>query len=53
MVKLDYLVVVDPETFVELEGNKLEQFRGRALILVAAFVGSTRLIDNMELEFQK
>ena len=41
-VSLDYLVVVDPDTFLPVA----EDFRGRALVLVAAVVGSTRLIDN-------
>lgn len=41
-VSLDYFVVVDPETFLPIA----EDFRGRALVLVAAIVGSTRLIDN-------
>lgn len=43
-VCLDYLEVVDPENFVApTEESK------RALALVAAYVGETRLIDNMEL----
>ncbi|WP_231878544.1 pantoate--beta-alanine ligase [Agromyces sp. NDB4Y10] len=41
-VELDYLVVVDPETFLPVG----EEARGEALVLVAARVGSTRLIDN-------
>jgi pantoate--beta-alanine ligase len=41
-VSLDYFVVVDPDTFLPVA----EDFRGRALVLVAAVVGSTRLIDN-------
>lgn len=41
-VSLDYFVVVDPDTFLPVA----EDFRGRALVLVAAIVGSTRLIDN-------
>lgn len=41
-VTLDYFVVVDPATFLPVD----EHFRGRALALVAARVGSTRLIDN-------
>jgi pantoate--beta-alanine ligase len=41
-VGLDYFVVVDPDTFLPVA----EDFRGRALVLVAAVVGSTRLIDN-------
>jgi pantoate--beta-alanine ligase len=45
-VNLDYLVVVDPETFLPVT----EDFRGRALVLVAATVGTTRLIDNAFVE---
>lgn len=41
-VKLDYLELVDRETFVSLESD------GEAVLVVAAWVGSTRLIDNME-----
>jgi pantoate--beta-alanine ligase len=41
-VSLDYLVVVDPATFLPVD----DAFRGTALVLVAAVVGSTRLIDN-------
>ncbi|GAA4381590.1 pantoate--beta-alanine ligase [Agromyces bauzanensis] len=41
-VNLDYFVVVDPDTFLPIA----DDFRGRALVLVAAYVGSTRLIDN-------
>jgi len=45
-VNLDYLVVVDPDTFLPVG----EDYRGRALVLVAAIVGSTRLIDNAFVE---
>lgn len=45
-VTLDYFVVVDPETFLPIS----DDFRGRALVLVAAYVGSTRLIDNAYVE---
>ncbi|KQM81593.1 pantoate--beta-alanine ligase [Agromyces sp. Leaf222] len=41
-VDLDYFVVVDPGTFLPVD----EEYRGRALVLVAARVGATRLIDN-------
>jgi pantoate--beta-alanine ligase len=41
-VKLDYLVAVDPSTFLEVGDG----FRGEALLLIAARVGTTRLIDN-------
>lgn len=39
---LDYLAVVDPATFRAVDDG----YRGRALVLVAARVGGTRLIDN-------
>lgn len=41
-LKVDYLRLVDPRTFSSV-GN---DHQGEALLLVAAFVGSTRLIDN-------
>ena len=41
-VRLDYFEIVDAET---LDG--LESVSGGALVAVAAFVGSTRLIDNV------
>jgi len=41
-VKLDYLAVVDPANFEPAP----DDFHGRALILIAASVGETRLIDN-------
>ncbi|KAL3105661.1 hypothetical protein niasHT_029077 [Heterodera trifolii] len=47
-IKTDYFAVVDPDTFSPLEGDKMEQFKGKALLLVAVFVGRIRLIDNME-----
>ncbi|MGO8956080.1 MAG: pantoate--beta-alanine ligase [Streptosporangiaceae bacterium] len=45
-VELDYLVLADPDTFAELR----PEHQGRALLLVAARIGSTRLIDNTSLE---
>jgi pantoate--beta-alanine ligase len=42
LVKLEYLVIVDPETFLAVDAG----FRGQARMLVAAIVGGTRLIDN-------
>lgn len=41
-VQLDYLAIVNPKTFLPVD----EDFRGKALVLVAARVGDTRLIDN-------
>jgi pantoate--beta-alanine ligase len=42
-VDVDYLVLVDPATFVEVQ----ESYRGEAVLAVAARVGTTRLIDNV------
>jgi pantoate--beta-alanine ligase len=41
-IELDYLVVVDPATFLPV----IEGAAGPATVLVAARVGTTRLIDN-------
>jgi len=43
-VRLDYFEVVDPETL-----EPVEKITGRTLCAVAAYVGSTRLIDNVVL----
>lgn len=43
-VRIDYLSVADPETFEELQ-----EISGPARVLIAAFVGRTRLIDNLRL----
>ncbi|MDJ0337883.1 pantoate--beta-alanine ligase [Cryobacterium sp. PH31-O1] len=45
LVKLDYLVIVHPETFLSVPGD----YRGPARMLVAARIGTTRLIDNLSL----
>jgi pantoate--beta-alanine ligase len=45
-VRLDYAEVVDPVTLAPLEGV----VEGPAQALVAAYVGDTRLIDNIRLE---
>jgi pantoate--beta-alanine ligase len=42
LVELDYFAVVDPGTFLPVDDG----YRGEALALAAARVGSTRLIDN-------
>jgi pantoate--beta-alanine ligase len=42
--RLDYLEIVDPETL-----NSLAAINREALVAVAAYVGSTRLIDNVTL----
>jgi len=44
-VKLDYLAIVDPDSFREASPDH----HGPALMLIAARVGSTRLIDNRRL----
>jgi len=45
--KLGYISLVNAETFEPV----LEGFSGRALLLVAAEIGKTRLIDNIEITF--
>jgi pantoate--beta-alanine ligase len=42
-VEVDYVALVDPKTFDPLDGA------GEGILLVAAFVGTTRLIDNLRL----
>ncbi|MFE2287747.1 pantoate--beta-alanine ligase [Streptomyces sp. NPDC059443] len=44
---LDYLALVDPQDFTDAGPG----FSGRAVLAVAAKVGTTRLIDNIPLEF--
>ena len=44
-LRLDYLVLADPETFQPVP----EDYTGDARLLVAARVGATRLIDNTPL----
>jgi pantoate--beta-alanine ligase len=46
LAKLDYLVVVHPQTFLPVG----DDHHGTARMLVAAMVGTTRLIDNAPLE---
>jgi pantoate--beta-alanine ligase len=43
-VRLDYFETVDPETL-----EPVETIAGRVLVAVAAYVGTTRLIDNLVL----
>ena len=45
--KLDYLAVVNPDSFKPVE----EGFTGQALMIVAAEVGNVRLIDNRSITF--
>jgi pantoate--beta-alanine ligase len=42
LARIQYVSVADPETLAELQGEV-----GRALLSTAAFVGKTRLIDNV------
>jgi len=44
-VKLDYFEIVDPETL-----ESIAEVKKQSLVAVAAFVGNTRLIDNILLE---
>ncbi|WP_354641193.1 pantoate--beta-alanine ligase [Kitasatospora camelliae] len=44
-VDLDYLALIDPDAFTEAP----DDFRGEAVLAVAARVGSTRLIDNVRI----
>jgi pantoate--beta-alanine ligase len=44
-VRLDYLEMVDPESL-----EPVEIISGKVLLAVAAYVGTTRLIDNIALE---
>ncbi|MFV0459693.1 MAG: pantoate--beta-alanine ligase [Actinomycetales bacterium] len=45
LCRVDYLALVDPRTLADVP----ELHRGEALLAVAAWVGSTRLIDNVPL----
>ncbi len=45
--KLEYIALVDCDSFGEIQAG----FKGRALLLIAARVGQTRLIDNIEIVF--
>jgi pantoate--beta-alanine ligase len=47
-LELDYLALVDPDTF----GEAGEDHAGPARLLVAARVGTTRLIDNIPLSLE-
>ncbi len=44
LARIDYVEAVDPETL-----EPVAEMRGRVLVAVAAFVGSTRLIDNVRI----
>lgn len=43
--KLDYIALVEADTFEPVKDG----FTGRAILLIAALVGSTRLIDNIDI----
>ena len=45
LTRIDYAVLVEPETL-----EPLAEIRGPAVALIAAFVGDTRLIDNLRIE---
>ena len=47
-LRLDYLALVDPDTFEEAG----EDYAGQARLLVAAWAGATRLIDNTPLSLE-
>ncbi len=42
LVKLDYLKVVHPKTFLPVD----DDYKGPAIVIIAAQLGDTRLIDN-------
>jgi len=46
LVALDYLEIVDPESFLSVD----DDYRGEALALIAARIGTTRLIDNRRIQ---
>lgn len=45
-IDVDYVALVNPVGFVPITGD----FRGRAILALAAKIGSTRLIDNMDVQ---
>lgn len=45
--KLDYIALVEADTFEPV----VTGFSGRAVLLIAAVVGQTRLIDNIDIKF--
>jgi pantothenate synthetase len=46
-VRLDYLEIVDPDTL-----DPVSEIMSEVLVAVAAFVGATRLIDNVLLSLK-
>jgi pantoate--beta-alanine ligase len=49
-VRLDYLELVDPDTLDPVTELSRRTLSGRILVAVAAYVGTTRLIDNLVLD---
>jgi len=45
LVRVDYLEIVDPNSL-----EPIERISGKALVAIAAYVGATRLIDNVVLD---
>jgi pantoate--beta-alanine ligase len=48
--RVDYLALADAQSYAVIENDYLEDFRGTAILAVAARVGATRLIDNVVIE---
>lgn len=48
LFRLDYLHLVKEDTLGSID----DDFKGQALMLAAAWVGETRLIDNVRIEFK-
>lgn len=46
-VRLDYVTIVDPETFELADWKQRDEPERTALVVDAMFVGRTRLIDNI------
>jgi len=42
LAKMDYIEIVDPETL-----EPVKKIKGQVAIVLAVFIGKTRLIDNM------
>jgi pantoate--beta-alanine ligase len=49
--RVDYLALVDARSYAPVRADDVE-FRGPAVLAVAARVGTTRLIDNVILELE-
>jgi pantoate--beta-alanine ligase len=48
--RVDYLALADAQSYAVIGNDYLEDFRGTAILAVAARVGATRLIDNVVIE---